>query len=61
MRTMMSHSAQDLMCMDSDGQKHPHGDKWNKDDCTRCKCRVSSPYTFQHNSSIWCGQWCGPC
>ncbi|XP_053395477.1 peroxidasin-like isoform X2 [Mercenaria mercenaria] len=40
MRTMMSHTTKDIMCMDDDGQKHPHGDKWNKDDCTRCKCRM---------------------
>lgn len=38
MRRMMSKST-DHMCMDSDGQKHMHGDKWTKDDCTQCKCR----------------------
>ena len=41
MRKMISHSSQNLMCMDDDGQKYPHGHKWNKDDCTRCKCKVS--------------------
>lgn len=41
MRKMMSLDNGAMTCMDENGVKHPHGDKWNKDDCTRCKCRVS--------------------
>lgn len=43
----MSHAAEDMMCMDENGQKHPHKDKWTKDDCTVCRCRVGV-YTFNH-------------
>ena len=38
---MMSHAGESMMCMDENGQKRPHKDKWEKDDCTVCRCRVS--------------------
>ena len=37
----MSHSSSGLVCKDEDGSMRQHGEKWNRDDCTRCKCRVS--------------------
>lgn len=40
MRAMMSTASSSLSCKEEDGTMKPHGAKWNKDDCTRCKCRM---------------------
>lgn len=37
----MSHAAGTMMCVDEEGAKHQHKEKWSKDDCTVCRCRVS--------------------
>ncbi|XP_052775467.1 peroxidasin homolog isoform X2 [Mya arenaria] len=41
MRTMMSHAAKDMFCMDEGGEKHAHGSKWTPDDCTVCRCKMA--------------------
>ena len=41
---MMSHSADMYGCMSEEGQKRKHNEKWNKDDCTICKCKVRMIY-----------------
>ena len=37
----MSNASTAMVCKEEDGTMRQHGDKWNKDDCTICKCRVS--------------------
>lgn len=40
MRVMMSNASTAMVCKEEDGTMRQHGDKWNKDDCTICKCRM---------------------
>jgi len=39
MRRMMT-SSKTMMCVEDDGTQRQHNDKWNKDDCSTCKCRM---------------------
>ncbi|XP_052240639.1 peroxidasin homolog [Dreissena polymorpha] len=40
MATMMSHAAKEMFCMEDSGEKRMHGDKWSRDDCTVCRCKM---------------------
>ena len=41
MRKMVTHSGDMYGCIDDARHKRKHSERWNKDDCTVCKCKVS--------------------
>ncbi|KAH3733107.1 hypothetical protein DPMN_039532 [Dreissena polymorpha] len=58
MATMMSHAAKEMFCMEDSGEKRMHGDKWSRDDCTVCRCKVGCalnpfmPIGLSHSSKM---------